>query len=92
MHVIGLTGSLGTGKSTVAAMFAKRGAKIIDADAVTRDLLAPGKKCVKKVAKVFPGAILKPIRLTALNWPKLFLIIHENYRSSPTYYIQRLSK
>jgi dephospho-CoA kinase len=58
MLIIGLTGSLGTGKSTVAAMFAKRGAKIIDADAVTRDLLAPGKKCVKKVAKIFPGAIL----------------------------------
>lgn len=59
MLVIGLTGSLGTGKSTVAAMFAKRGIKIIDADTITRDLLAPGKKCVKKVAKIFPGVILK---------------------------------
>ncbi len=58
MLVIGLTGSLATGKSTVAAMFARRGARIIDADAVTRDLLAPGKKCVKKVAKIFPGVIL----------------------------------
>ncbi len=58
MFIIGLTGSLGRGKSTVAAMFAKRGVKIIDADAITRDLLAPGKKCVKKVAKIFPGVIL----------------------------------
>jgi dephospho-CoA kinase len=58
MHIIGLTGSLGTGKSTVAAMFAARGAKVIDADAITRDLLAPGQKCVKKVAKIFPGVIL----------------------------------
>jgi len=58
MLLIGLTGSLGTGKSTVAAMFSKRGARVIDADAVTRDLMAPGKKCVKKVAKIFPGAIL----------------------------------
>ena len=57
MHLIGLTGSLGTGKSTVAAMFAKHGAKIIDADAITRGLLAPGKKCVKKVAKIFPGVM-----------------------------------
>lgn len=63
MLVIGLTGSLGTGKSTVAAMFARRGAKIIDADAITRDLLAPGKKCVKKVAKVFPCAILPPDKI-----------------------------
>jgi dephospho-CoA kinase len=59
MRVIGITGSLGTGKSTVAAMFARQGARIIDADAITRDLLAPGKKCVKKVAKIFPGVILK---------------------------------
>ena len=59
MLVIGLTGSLGTGKSTVAAMFAKRGINVIDADAITRDLLAPGKKCVKKVAKIFPDVILK---------------------------------
>jgi dephospho-CoA kinase len=58
MLIIGLTGSLGTGKSTVAAMFAQQGAKIIDADAITRELLAPRKKCVKKVAKIFPGVIL----------------------------------
>lgn len=58
MLLIGLTGSLGTGKSTVAAFFAKQGAKIIDADAITRDLLAPGKKCTKKVVKIFPGVIL----------------------------------
>jgi len=58
MLIIGLTGSLGTGKSTVAAMFAKRGLKVIDADAITRGLLTGEKKCVKKVAKVFPCAIL----------------------------------
>ena len=58
MHIIGVTGGLGSGKSTVAAMFANRGARIIDADAITRDLLALDKKCVKKVAKIFPGVIL----------------------------------
>ena len=71
MLVIGLTGSLGTGKSTVAAMFAKRGAKIIDADSITRDLLAPGKKCVKKVAKIFPGAILNPSTINRSELAKL---------------------
>jgi len=49
---------MGSGKSTVAGLFAKRGVPVIDADAITRALLAPGKKCVKKVAKVFPCAIL----------------------------------
>ncbi len=58
MLIVGLTGGLGTGKSTVAAMFAKHGAVVIDADAITRDLLQPGKKCFKKVAKLFPDAIL----------------------------------
>jgi len=59
MLILGLTGGFGTGKSTVAAMFARRGAKVIDADAVTRVLLAKNKKCIKKVAKIFPNAILK---------------------------------
>jgi len=71
MLVIGLTGSLGTGKSTVAALFAKRGAKIIDADAITKGLLAPGKKCVKKVAKIFSGAILKPHQISRSELAKI---------------------
>jgi dephospho-CoA kinase len=58
MYIIGVSGSLGSGKSTVAGMFSKRGIPVIDADAITRDLLTPGKKCVKKVAKAFPCAIL----------------------------------
>ena len=71
MLIIGLTGSLGTGKSTVAAMFAKRGFKIIDADAITRDLLAPGKKCVKKVAKVFPCVILQKVKINRSELAKI---------------------
>jgi len=71
MHVIGLTGNLGCGKSTVAAMFAKRGAKIIDADAVTRDLLTPGKIYVKKVAKIFPGAILNSSTISRCELAKI---------------------
>jgi dephospho-CoA kinase len=71
MLIIGLTGSLGTGKSTVAAMFAKRGIKIIDADAVTRDLLAPGKKCIKKVAKIFPGGILTADKINRSELAKI---------------------
>jgi len=85
MFVIGLTGNFGTGKSTVAAMFAKRGAKIIDADAITRALLAPGKKCVKKVAKVFPGVILKSGRddingVSTVNRSELAKIVFNNPR------------
>ena len=77
MRIIGLTGNLGCGKTTVAAMFAKRGAKVIDADAITRDLLAPGKKCVKKVAKIFPGAILNA---STINRSELAKIVFNNPR------------
>ena len=52
-------------------MFAKRGFKIIDADAITRDLLAPGKKCVKKVAKVFPCVIIKKVKINRSELAKI---------------------
>ena len=77
MFIIGLTGGLGCGKSTVAAMFARKGIKIIDADAITRELLAPGKKCVKKVAKTFPGAILT---VSTINRSELAKIVFNNPR------------
>lgn len=74
MLIVGVTGGLGTGKTTVAAMFGRHGAKIIDADAITRGLLAPKGKCIKKVAKIFPGAILKSI----LNRQALASIVFQN--------------
>ena len=57
--LIGVTGSLGTGKTTVAGIFAGVGANVIDADVITRDLLGKNGKCIKKVAKIFPDVILK---------------------------------
>lgn len=39
---VGLTGGLGSGKSTVAAMFARRGVHILEADAIGRELMQPG--------------------------------------------------
>lgn len=74
MLIVGVTGGLGTGKTTVAAMFGRHSAKIIDADAITRGLLAPKGKCIKKVAKIFPGAILKSI----LNRQALASIVFQN--------------
>ena len=59
MHVIGLTGSLGTGKSTVAGMFAALGAKVIDADKTAHRLIRPGAPCFRKVVKLFGKEILK---------------------------------
>lgn len=58
MPIIGLTGTFGSGKSTVAGMFAQLGCQVIDADKVVGGLLAPGGKAEKKVAKLFGHAIL----------------------------------
>ncbi|MBF0489666.1 MAG: dephospho-CoA kinase [Candidatus Omnitrophica bacterium] len=58
MFIIGLTGGIGSGKTTIAGMFKDLGAKVIDADAITRDILTHDGKCIKKVAKAFGHGIL----------------------------------
>ena len=58
MVTLGITGSLGTGKTTVAKMFAEHGAKVIDADKIVHELLIKDKTCVGKIAKFFGSNIL----------------------------------
>ncbi len=57
---IGLTGGIGSGKSTVAAMLAGRGAVLIDADAVSRGLTAPGGAAMPAIAQTFGASYLTP--------------------------------
>jgi dephospho-CoA kinase len=52
---IALTGSIGMGKSTVAAMFAERGVAVFDADAEVRRLQGPGGELVDAIEARFPG-------------------------------------
>ena len=58
MIVIGLTGSIGMGKSTVASMFAEEGAPSFDSDAAVHKLYAKGGAAVKAVELEFPGAVV----------------------------------
>jgi dephospho-CoA kinase len=53
--VLGLTGSVGMGKSTVAAMFEQCGVPVFDADAVVRRLQGPGGTLVDEIEDAFPG-------------------------------------
>jgi dephospho-CoA kinase len=56
--VIGLTGGIGSGKSTVSRMLGERGAVVIDADAIVHELQAPGMPMLGALAEVFGPGIL----------------------------------
>lgn len=57
--LIGLVGGTGSGKSTVAKYLAKKGAMIIDADAITQDLYLPGEPCYVKIISQFGSDALQ---------------------------------
>lgn len=59
-RVVGLTGGIGTGKSTVARMLAARGAVVIDADAIVHELQAAGASMLAELAAAFGAEILRP--------------------------------
>ena len=53
MRIIGLTGGIATGKSTVAAMLAHRGAAVVDADRIAREVVEPGTAGLEAVVGAF---------------------------------------
>jgi len=57
MRVVGLTGGIASGKSTVSAMFRELGAEVIDADEVARDVVEPGTAGLLELARRFPGVV-----------------------------------
>ncbi|MBI4702415.1 MAG: dephospho-CoA kinase [Deltaproteobacteria bacterium] len=59
MHLFGLTGGVASGKSTVAARFRERGVPVIDADAIARELVAPGTEGLRAVVEAFGAAVLR---------------------------------
>jgi dephospho-CoA kinase len=60
MLIVGLTGGIGSGKSTVAQLFAELGAEIIDVDAVGRNVIAPGGRAEAAVVAEFGDDVVAP--------------------------------
>ncbi len=57
MRIIGLTGGIGMGKSTVAAAFRRAGIPVFDADAAVHALQRRGGRAVRAIGEAFPGAV-----------------------------------
>ncbi|HEX5792014.1 MAG TPA: dephospho-CoA kinase [Rheinheimera sp.] len=56
--VVGLTGGIGCGKSTVTALFAQLGVQHVDADIVAREVVMPGTPCLQAITQYFGDEIL----------------------------------
>jgi dephospho-CoA kinase len=60
MLLIGLTGGIGSGKSTVSSLLTARGAVVVDADAITRELQSPGTPVLAAIVERFGAGVLSP--------------------------------
>lgn len=59
-YVVGLTGGIGSGKSTVADLFVARGAALVDTDAIAHELTGPGGAAMAEISAVFGPEIVNP--------------------------------
>ena len=59
MFILGLTGSIGMGKTVAAGDFARLGVPVHDSDATVHDLMSKGGDAVTEVADTFPGVLAK---------------------------------
>lgn len=76
MFIVGLTGGIGSGKTTVSDHFQALGIAVVDADRVAREIVEPGSDCLQKIHKKFGDAIL--LQDGSLNRSVLRTTIFEN--------------
>lgn len=60
MRLVGLTGGIGSGKTTVSGMLAAAGFEVVDADAITHELQRPGQKVLAEIVAEFGDRVLLP--------------------------------
>ena len=73
MYIIGLTGGIASGKSTVAAMLERLGVPVIDADRLAREVVEPGTPAHGEIVATFGETVLDPDR--SINRPRLAQIV-----------------
>ncbi|MEW6075422.1 MAG: dephospho-CoA kinase [Candidatus Omnitrophota bacterium] len=76
--IIGITGSFGSGKTTVAGFFKSWGAYVIDADKIGRELLVPGSAAYRRVVATFKDDILLPDK--GIDRGKLATLVFHTHR------------
>lgn len=76
MLKVGLTGGIGSGKSTVSNFFAQLGVPIVDADVIARQLVEPGQAALRQLCSAFGGEILN--QDGSLNRPRLRQLAFSN--------------
>jgi dephospho-CoA kinase len=74
---VGLTGSLGTGKSTVSSVLRRLGYQVVDADHIAHLVLSPGEKAYQEVIDAFGPEILNPDQ--SIDRKKLAQIVFQNH-------------
>lgn len=99
MIILGLTGSIGMGKSTTAALFAEEGVPVYDADAQVHALYEPGGAAVAPVSEAFPGVehegainrdqLSKAVMGKPDELRKLERIVHPLVRKAQTDFVTR---
>jgi dephospho-CoA kinase len=76
VKLVGLTGGIASGKSTVSEILARQGAAIINADVLAREVVEPGRQAWTEIVNTFGIAVLQPDR--ALDRQKLRAIIFDD--------------
>ncbi|MBF0624737.1 MAG: dephospho-CoA kinase [Magnetococcales bacterium] len=104
MLVLGLTGAMGCGKSTVAAMMVELGGKLLDSDALARQALAPGSPGLVRTVDLFGPEILTVAghldrrRLGAalgtdpVRWRRLEAVVHPEVRRLQARFLEDWSR
>lgn len=101
-YIIGLTGSIGMGKTTIARMFARQGAAVCDSDGIVHRLLGAGGKAVEQVAKYFPDTLTahgidrkklgKEVFSNAEKLKTLEMILHPLVQAEQEQFIRRMKR